>query len=124
MILVIGGAYQGKLDYVLENYPDKSVFHCSIDNPDVDTTADVINAFHLALLGKMRIEIDTLGYVRDMLPALDGKIVICDDITCGVVPMEYEMRMWRETAGRSMSLLSKSASEVIRVFCGIGSRIK
>ena len=124
MILVIGGAYQGKLEYVLENYPHKSVFRCSADNPEIDMSADVINSFHLALLAQMRSGMDAYGCLTNMLPALNGKIVICDDITCGVVPIEFETRMWRETAGRSMTLLSKNAREVIRVFCGIGSRIK
>ena len=124
MILVIGGAYQGKWDYVAENYPGKTVFQCCIENPDMDLTADIINALHLMILAQIRAEIDTLKYLREKLPKLKGKIVICDDISCGVVPTDSEARLWRETMGRSLSLISKNADEVIRVFCSIGSRIK
>ena len=124
MVLVIGGAYQGKLDYVLENYPGRTVFKCSADDPEIDTTADVIDALHLAALARIRKGSDTLGYLDEILPKLSSKIVICDDISCGVVPIDNETRKWRETTGRAMTKLSKSADVVIRVFCGIGSRIK
>ena len=124
MVLIIGGAYQGKLDYALENYPGKSVIQCSIENPEMDLSEDIINSLHLMVLAQTRAGLDTLGYLREILPKLKGKILICDDISCGVVPVEHETRIWRETMGRSLTLLSKNADEVVRVFCGIGSRIK
>lgn len=124
MVLVIGGAYQGKLDYVLENYMGKSVFQCNAENPDIDLSADVINSLHLMVLAQMRVGINTLNYLLEMLPKLKDKIIVCDDISCGVVPIDTETRLWRETMGLSLTLLSKNADEVVRVFCGIGSRIK
>ena len=124
MILIIGGAYQGKLDYVLENYKTKSVFQCRDDNIDIDLSADIINSLHLVVLAQIRAGIDTFAWISAILPELKNKILICDDIFCGVVPVEREARTWRETMGRSLTLLSKNADEIIRVFCGIGSRIK
>ena len=124
MILIIGGAYQGKLDYVLKKYPGKSVFQCSAENPEMDISKEIINSLHLMALAQTRAGIDTLDFLRGLLPKLNYKIIICDDISCGVVPLEYETRIWRETMGRALILLSKNADEVIRVFCGIGSRIK
>ena len=124
MTLVIGGAYQGKLDYVLEKYPGKSIYHCNSGSSEIDVSADVINAFHLALLSQIREGMDVLEHLRKQISLLEGKIIICDDITCGIVPIDEETRQWRETVGRSMALISKNASRVIRVFCGIGSIIK
>ncbi|HCC36246.1 MAG TPA: cobalamin biosynthesis protein CobU [Treponema sp.] len=124
MILVIGGAYQGKLDYVLEHYPGKSVFRCGAENCDMDLSADIIDSLHLMLLAQTHAEKDTLEYLREKLPELKNKIIICDDISCGVVPVDCETRQWRENVGRGLALLSRNADEVIRVFCGIGSRIK
>ena len=124
MVFVIGGAYQGKLDYVAENYPGRSVYQCSIDDPDIDLSASVINSIHFLSLAQLRKDIDPLVYLSDIMPMLREKIIICDDISCGVVPIESEARKWRENVGRSMTMLSKNADEVIRVFCGIGSRIK
>ena len=124
MILVIGGAYQGKLAYVTENHPDKRIFHCDIENTEMDLSADIINSIHLMVLAQIRAGIDTLSYLHGKLPQIKGKIIICDDISCGVVPIDQETRQWRETVGRCLALLSKNADEVIRVFCEIGSFIK
>jgi len=123
MVLVIGGAYQGKLDYVMETYPGKSVYHCDTDTPDPDFSADVINALHLLVLARVKKGADTLEYLRERLPLLRDKIIICDDISCGVVPADPEARLWRETTGRCLALLAKNAGEVVRVFCGIASSI-
>ena len=124
MILVIGGAYQGKLDYAMEKYPGKSIFQCEIDNPLLDLTADVINSLHLLVLAQIRDGKDPPEYLLGLLPQLKDKTLICDDISCGVVPIDPEMRRWRESVGRCLALLSKNADEVVRVFCGIGSRLK
>jgi adenosyl cobinamide kinase/adenosyl cobinamide phosphate guanylyltransferase len=124
MIFVIGGAYQGKLDYVRERFPGKTVFQCGADDPEPDLSADVINALHLMILAQARAGDDALAWLRERLPELKGKIVICDDVTCGIVPVDDETRLWREICGRCMTLLARNADEVIRVFCGIGSRIR
>ena len=124
MILVIGGAYQGKLDYVLENHPGKTVFQCDVENPGLDLSAGIINGLHLMILAQVRAGTDAIAYLQERLLELKSKVVICDDVSCGVVPIDPEMRRWRETTGRCLALLSKNADEVIRVFCGIGSRIK
>jgi len=124
MILVIGGAYQGKLDYVMENYPGKKVFRCDAGNPEMDLSADIMSSFHLTVLAQIRAGIDTLVYLDEKLPEIKEKIIICDDISCGVVPADPETREWRETVGRCLGLLSQNADEVIRVYCGIGSNLK
>jgi len=124
MTLVVGGAYQGKLDYVLGNYPVSTVFQCDINSANIDLSADVINSLHLAVLAQTRMWMDPLAILNGLLPMLKDKVIICDDISCGVVPIERENRLWREATGHCLAMLSKYADEVIRVFCGIGSRIK
>ena len=124
MILIIGGAYQGKLDYAINNFPGRSVFQCSEEKPEMDTKKDIINSLHLMGLAQIREGINTIDFLRGLLPQLKDKIIICDDIFSGIVPVEYEMRLWRETMGGALTLLSKNANKVIRVFCGIGSMIK
>ena len=124
MILIIGGAYQGKLDYITEKYPDKSIFHCTSTKQHIDFSTDIINAFHLFILAQVQNSTDPVDYIQKNLSKLTGKIIICDDISSGVVPIDPEARKWREATGRSLLLLSRNADEVIRVFCGIGSKIK
>ncbi|MHC1748434.1 MAG: bifunctional adenosylcobinamide kinase/adenosylcobinamide-phosphate guanylyltransferase [Cellulosilyticaceae bacterium] len=110
MILIIGGAYQGKTEYAVQNYDDSK--------------DKMINEFHLKVLEDIKNNKNTLEALKANIDDYKDKIIICDDISCGVVPLEPEMRAWREMLGRCMAYLSQNADQVIRVFCGIGTRIK
>ena len=46
------------------------------------------------------------------------------DVSQGIVPMEPELRAFREMNGRLMLQLAAEADEVHRVFCGMGKRVK
>ena len=50
--------------------------------------------------------------------------MICDELGCGVVPMDDEDRAWRERTGRLLCDLAAKADRVDRVFCGIPMRLK
>ena len=80
MILIFGGAYQGKLDYAKKNFDIKTVCDCS-DGAVPDFAADAIYGIEA-------------------------------------------LRVFREMNGRLMLRLAAEASEVHRVFCGIGKRVK
>ena len=56
--------------------------------------------------------------------ALSGKILICEDISCGVVPMDAETREWREAVGRMNAALAAQADTVTRIFCGLPLELK
>jgi len=124
MKLVIGGAYQGKLDHVLGLNPGATVFRCSADNPELDLKADVIDSLHLLALAQVRAGVNTQDYLEERLEAIAGKTLIADDISSGVVPIDSEMREWREVLGRSLAMLARHADEVTRLFCGIPTRLK
>lgn len=108
MILIIGGAYQGKGQYALEHYADRSI------------VAD----FHLLVLELLKNAKEPVAYIKEHLPDYSDKVIICDDISCGVVPVDPLMRKWREAVGRTLALLARESDEVVRVFCGIGTKLK
>ena len=62
----------------------------------------------------------------DVLGGLDlsEKILICEDISCGVVPMDAEAREWREAVGRMNAALAAQADTVTRIFCGLPLELK
>lgn len=125
MILIFGGAYQGKLDYVREKYGvAKTVFHCTDSIVEIDFSCDVINSLHLLVLAQFRNGINTEEYLAKNMDALQAKIIISDDISCGVVPVDREMRLWREATGRAMNFLARHSNEVVRIFCGLGAKLK
>ncbi|MEG2017098.1 MAG: bifunctional adenosylcobinamide kinase/adenosylcobinamide-phosphate guanylyltransferase [Clostridium sp.] len=124
MILVIGGAYSGKLEFVKENYgvDAEGIFYCQDGN--IDFSKKVISGLHKftyenALQGKNSLEI-----IEGNLELLKDKIIICDEISSGIVPLKKEERVWREDTGRCLQSLSKEAEKVYRVFCGIPTVLK
>lgn len=57
-------------------------------------------------------------------PQLEDRILICDDVSQGLVPMDPVDREFREALGRALLYLGQEADEVVRIFCGLGHRIK
>ena len=125
MNLVIGGAYQGKLDFARDAFGhDKKVFICTPETDRPDEAADIISAFHLLVLSLLRRGTDPCRWLENEMRGFAGKTILCDDISCGVVPVDAEARAWREAAGRCLGMLARNADTVTRVFCGIGTRLK
>ncbi|MBS5939593.1 cobalamin biosynthesis protein CobU [Clostridium sartagoforme] len=127
MILVFGGAYSGKLSFVTERYNLKEEDVFTINNEgikEIDFSNKVIYKLH-NLTYKYALENkDIVKYFKDNINLFKDKIIICDDISEGIVPLKKEDRLWRETTGKLLQEISKEANEVYRVFCGIPMEIK
>lgn len=124
MKLIIGGAYQGKLDYAREHFKIRDAFSCTADKAELDFSKDAIYGLEQFALACVRSGIEAKEYLQDHRKELENKVVICTDISQGIVPMEAELRAMREMAGRAMVYLAKEAESVTRVFCGLGQEIK
>ena len=46
-------------------------------------------------------------------------MIICEDITCGIVPIDPIDRRWREMTGRYLQKIAGTGADVIRMVCGI-----
>ena len=128
MILVFGGAYNGKLNFVKEkfNISNEDIFTVNNDLKDfnIDFSRKVINNFH-KFIYKLSLEnIDALEYIIKNLGLFENKIIVCDDISQGIVPLKKEDRFWRENTGRCLQYISEKSETVYRVFCGIPTVIK
>ena len=55
---------------------------------------------------------------------LKKEVVICNEVGCGLVPVDPAERERRERTGRLCIELAKRADRVIRVVCGVGTAIK
>lgn len=147
MILIFGGAYQGKLDYAKKNFDIKTVCDCS-DGAAPDFAADAIYGIEgfvkrCAMRGckaltekhpekqakRQSLEsglpsLEAADWFSERREAWQDKVLIMTDVSQGIVPMDPELRAFREMNGRLMLRLAAEASEVHRVFCGIGKRVK
>ena len=124
MILIFGGAYQGKLEYAKENWniSDDDIFTC-MEKLELDPDKKVyygLEKFIYACVLEGKEPKDVISQIGDVT----SKIFIVNDISQGVVPIEADRRAWREAVGRTMLWLGKNADEVHRVFCGLGQRLK
>ena len=128
MVLIIGGAYQGKLDYAKEQYglTDDDVFTCEETSTAVGFDEKIVDHFEryvLALIKAGQVPEKAVG-MQLRANRYKDRIIICDDISQGVVPMDKTERAWREGVGRTMVKVSEQADKVVRVFCGIPEILK
>ena len=125
MTLIFGGAYQGKLAYAKQVFgPESKIIRCHENEETLDFSGTILWGYHLLVLAQLRKGVDPCAYLEAHWDDLQGKAILCDDISCGVVPVDTETRHWREALGRCMGMLSQKADRVIRVFCGMGMTLK
>lgn len=115
MILIVGGAYQGKTAYVRENFGEG---YC------------VINSYQLRVKEQLRAGENPMEEAHRLVAEKRAEgvwnrlVIISDETGCGVVPMDAFERLYREQSGRVSCYLAEEADSVIRVICGIGKKIK
>ena len=109
MRLIIGGAHQGKLAYALS---------LGYTMEDVATSLPTDKPILYGLQNITRERPDLT------LQDLPNGIIICDELGCGVVPLERTDRAWREHTGRLCCQIAEQADRVDRIFCGIPMQLK
>jgi len=133
MTLVIGGYYQGKLDYVLSNFNvcNDDILDCSSIILDFNNCfmknineKKVIYNLDKFILDIIDEEKNIVALFESNMGVFQDKIIIVNDISSGIVPIDEKLRLWREEVGRILNVLSRNANSVVRVFCGIGTVIK
>ena len=67
---------------------------------------------------------DPLAALEAYLRRRPDAVILCDEVGCGVVPMDRTDREWRERVGRTCCYLAERAERVIRVYCGIPMVLK
>lgn len=124
MILIIGGAYQGKLDFAKATFGivDTDVYFCT--DSKIDFSKKCIYRIEEFTWACINNNIDPVAYFSEHRELWQNNILICQDIFCGVVPMGADVRKWRQTAGQLCRYLSKEAHQVSRIFCGLEQRLK
>ena len=122
--LILGGAYQGKRAYAEMIFPGltwadgEEIPFREIEN------AAAIDRFHL-LVKRWMLAGKSAEDLTEKILGMNRKIIIlCDEIGCGLVPVDAFEREYREAAGRVCVELAEHARRVDRVVCGIGMRMK
>lgn len=126
MIFVFGGSYQGKTDFVKKTFglSDDDIFVPGEGMTDLKTDRKVIAHIERFILSRLENDLPVFDWFDDNMEMFRDRIVICDDISCGVVPIEKLLRLYRDNVGKQMQIFSRESDEVYRVYAGIGERLK
>ncbi len=136
MVLIIGGRSQGKTTFANEKYGRDAVF--------IDGLQDIIKGWLVCLpedyTEKLANKLSYNGTVAPDMSESDilsnafmqnvmndiplNAIVICDEVGCGIVPLDRSERLYRDIVGHVCCMIAARADSVIRVHCGIGMKIK
>lgn len=103
-VLFVGGAYQGKAALAKRLYP----------------ALPLVQNLH-------RIVREELAAGRDpmaLLDSLHGHVTTCDEVGCGVVPLDRADEDYREAVGRLCCALAEEADAVVRVMAGVPQWVK
>ena len=103
-VLFVGGAYQGKAALAKRLYP----------------ALPLVQNLHALVRDELAAGRDPMA----LLNTLRGHAVTCDEVGCGVVPIDRADEAYREAVGRLCCALAAEADAVIRVTAGIPQYIK
>lgn len=137
MVLITGGAYQGKADFAFRLAGEKSG-----GEMDRSLAADgkkdelqkafrkkIVLNFHEYIrrfsgLEPEKAREEARRFAGELAERNPAVIVTFDEIGCGIVPLSGRDRLWRDLSGEAMQLLAGKAGEVYRVIGGIPQLLK
>ena len=125
MIMIIGGRFQGKTSYALslgiKNEDIRSGSELSLEVP---CNMVCISDFQLFIKKVCENGLDPREKTAELLEKNPRIVIISSEIGNGVIPIEKNDRIWRESVGRACCFLASKAEKVIRMVCGIPTIIK
>lgn len=129
MKFIIGGACQGKREYVSSHY---GISHAEMTDgaalsPDLFSHQTCVYHYHLFIKEQLRRGQNLDGILQmteELLRQNPDIILLMDEVGSGIIPIEKSEREWRETVGRVGCWLAEHAESVERIVCGYGVRIK
>jgi Adenosyl cobinamide kinase/adenosyl cobinamide phosphate guanylyltransferase len=126
MRLVIGGRYNGKLNYVMEkyHYSENDIINGNEINIHKPQYKKVINNYHLFIKKLLENNIDSIKITTEVLKNSNIQTIICDELGGGIVPLDEFDRIYIDTVGICCQIISKHSSSVERIYFGIPLIIK
>lgn len=125
MELIIGGAYQGKTEFSKEKFgfSDEDICICEKDGK-IDFSKKCISHIERYSFWCVEHGIEPSEHFFEHAKNFEHGVVISDDISCGVVPIDKTERAWREANGRLLIKIAEKSEHVTRVFCKIPTELK
>lgn len=124
--MIIGGSFQGKMNYARREYPEISWEDGRDCSYDAVRTCEGL--CHLEMYIRRAMQEEEGQTYLELLDGLSGVnpgiVIVCDEIGYGLVPADPFERKYRETVGRICTRLAEDAEQVDRVVCGSPMTVK
>ncbi len=131
MYLVIGGSYQGKLDWALrefalarEQVADGAALDWQGGLAAAVSGAAVLDDLEVLLARMQQAGLAQQEIMAQMAGLPEDMVVICDEVGGGLVPLDAVGREYREIVGRVCCELAARARGVVRIYCGLPQVLK
>jgi len=111
MILIIGGAWQGKLSWAIKEY-----------GLQPEEIWDLEQGYRAGY--RCYTHLEALTRRGETAPFSQDAIIIAREIGSGVVPLDAADRLWRERHGALVQSLAAQAQRVVRMVCGLPEELK
>lgn len=126
MIMITGGAFQGKTEYAKQRFgfSDDEILCGGSCEIDAVFAAKCVTEYHLLIKRLLEKNIDVQEFTRRICRENPHAVIIINEIGAGIIPLEKSERIWREETGRAGCIIAEKSAEVVRVICGIPAKIK
>lgn len=121
MILIVGGAYQGKRGYAKKRYGLTENDIIGGDDIRGLSSARCIDRFESFVYENGE---NSVKAAEKLLGENPDVIIIMTEIGSGIIPLDKTERRRRELAGQTGCFLAERAETVIRMTCGIPQLLK
>lgn len=121
MILIVGGAYQGKGEYAKKRYGLDENDIVSGDDMQRLSSARCIDRFEKFVYENGE---NSISAAERLLMENPDVIIIMTETGSGIIPLDKSERRRRELAGQTGCYLAERAEIVIRMTCGIPQLLK
>jgi adenosylcobinamide kinase/adenosylcobinamide-phosphate guanylyltransferase len=125
MVFIFGGRSQGKLQYAKQLYGEVLTV-CDLKCCHINDalSADIIINIQEAVKSMLLLGENPSDYFKVNIDKFTNKILIGNEIGCGIVPIDVFEREWRDETGWVYQFLASEAKRVDRVWAGIGQILK
>ena len=115
----------GKVDYAYKLYESfEKVYDLASQAPEIITSTGLVINLHMGVRDLLAREIDAVEFFRERINILKSCVIIGDEISGGVVPVDEFDRRWCDVTGRVYQYLAGEADIVDRIFAGLPLRLK
>ena len=115
----------GKRVYAEKLYGSfENIYDLDNQKPEAITNPGLIVNLHMGVRKLLERNINVLEFFRNKLEILRDCVIIGDEISGGVIPVDTLERQWRDETGKLYQFLASEAEIVDRVFAGLPLRLR